>query len=217
MSNEIAPIQGLTTSRFGTDEAFSDVSSSGFLPRLQLMQAGSVPVQTGKMQAGAYALVKSKDNVEDLTREVSILVLSWRPKALRITEKEVISVYNNKSREFLQIKTDSEQPNSGCMYGPEFLVWLSTQKTFATFFCSSTTARREAGQLLPLVGRGALLRSTLIRGKKFSWQGPVITGWSQGFTNMPSDELLKLELERFNNPPDKSTEEPDENLADRPQ
>jgi hypothetical protein len=211
MSDELQTTTQETTlapSKYGTDDAFLDVASSGFLPRVQLMQSTSEQVATGKMRPGVYALVRSKDNAVDLTNEITVLVYSWRPKAIRMSDKDVKVYYNNKSAEFLQIRKDAEQPNSGCMYGPEFLIWVPTHKTFATLLMGSATARREASQLLPLVGKGALLRSTLIRGKRHNWQGPVITEYSQGFNpeNLPSQDLLNTELNKFNDPPASATE-----------
>lgn len=197
----------LGQSKYGDNSAFLEIASgSSYLPRLMLMNATSELVKEGKINQGHYALVTSKERVEDMTKEVSILVLGWRPKALVIGEKDVKSFYNPKSAEFIATsKRADTEINSGCLYGPEFLIYVPMTGQFATFFMSSKTARREAPQLRPLIGKAATLKSTLIKGKKNSWFGPIVTTCSAPLNGYDQEEA-KAQLRTFNNPPELAEE-----------
>src|SRR4051812_4880407 len=100
MANELVPIAELGVSKFSTDEAFAGVSTLGsWLPRLMLMSGNSTMVKEDKIGSGRWGLVNGKE-VTDLTKEVNIIILSWRPKALKITAEDVISIYDQKHPEF---------------------------------------------------------------------------------------------------------------------
>lgn len=215
MSQELINVNEMGLSKYADDKSFEQISSVGFLPRVQLMGSNSNAVKEGQIGQGHYALIRGKDQVQDLTKEVPVVVLSWRPKAMEITSESVISVYNPKSSEFDRIAKKSEESDSGCMYGPEFLLWVPSLKAFATFFMSSKTARREAPQLKGLLGKAALLKSQLIKAKKFAWHGPVVTPCSQPL-DLPDLDEAREQAQKFNNPPENETEAaPDAGDRDR--
>lgn len=210
MSNELsaAPAENLAVilaqtgvGKYSSDEDFNHLSTTaGFLPRLMLMSSSSNLVKEGKINQGCFGLVRAKDQVEDLTKEVPCLPLAWRSKAMKISGDEVISIYDRQNKLFAEIAEASEVQDSGCMYGPEFLLWVPGAKCFATFYCSSKTSRREAPQLRDKIGKPALLKSQLIKGKKFSWFGPVVTAYSGAF-GVPSVNEITEQVTKFNNPP----------------
>lgn len=216
MSTELSLQEmGLAPSKYSDDKAFSEMSSGGFLPRLMLFQASSELVKQGKASMACYGIVRGKDQVDDLSKETDLLVLAWRPKALEISAEEIISVYNPNSADFKRIATQSEVKDSGCMFGPEFLVWIPSLKLFASFFMSSKTSRREAPALKGLIGKKAKLRSTFIKGTKYSWFGPVVTMCSSDF-EFPTIEEIRDTVTKFNNPPENESEAaPDTASRDR--
>ena len=211
MSNSLVPVHELgMVSKYSTDDAFNQLAgSASFLPRVMLMGGNSKLVQTGDMTPGCYALIKgSNDNFVDLGREFNFLALAWRPKAMDVSDTEdVVSVYDNESEDFKAIVVKSATSDSGCMYGPEFLIWVPEQG-FATFFMSSKTSRREAPNLLPIakIGGAATLKSQLIKTKKFNWHGPVVTSCTEPFAALPDAEEVSLQLKAFNNPPERQVE-----------
>lgn len=205
MSDELIPMGELGVAKFADEKTFEALSSNAFLPRLQLMGSSSTAVKEGKISQGHYGLVRGKDQVEDLTKETNVIVLSWRPKALEIKESSVVSVYDPKSPEFKRITEKSEEPDSGCMFGPEFLVWVPSHRTFATVYMSSKTARREAPVVRGLMGKAATLKAQLIKAKKFAWHGMVVTPCSQPL-DLPDLAQAKEETAKFNNPPSEETE-----------
>ncbi len=206
MANELlVPATALGVSKYSTEEAFAGVSTLGaFLPRLMLMSGNSTMVKEDKIGSGRWGLVQGKE-VLDLTKETNVVVLGWRPKALKITDDEVVSIYDQKHPEFTKIAEQSEVKDSGCMYGAEFLVWIPSVKQFASYYMSSKTSRREAGPLKALMGAGATLKIQLIKNKKFSWHGPVITACTAPM-DLPIMEDIQKEVTKFNNPPAEETE-----------
>ena len=192
------------------DSVFDDIAKSkDYLSRVQVMGGNSDYVKEAKIQIGHYALIHNKDSFADLTQQFDCLVVGWRPKAMDVGGEQVISVYNHEKDEFKRIQEKSAEQNSGCMFGPEYLLWLAEAKTFATFFFSSKSARREAGNMKSCVGRAATCRIQLIKTKKFSWHSPEIVACSTPF-DIPGVPELKEQLEKFNNPPESDIETVDD-------
>lgn len=190
------------------EKNFSLVSStSGFLPRLMLFASGSNAVKEDKIKQGNYGIVRGKE-IEDLTREVPFLAFSWRPKALETGGDEVISMFDPNSSEFKRIAAKSEEKDSGCMFGPEYFIWMPSSQIpcFVTFFMCSKTARREAPMVKALINKPGLFKSTLIKNKKYSWWGPVVTPYSGVVASKPERAELIEQLAKFNNPPESTTE-----------
>lgn len=205
----------IAMSKYSNDKTFEMVSKAGnWLPRMQLFSSSSNICKAGKFPLNHYGLVVNKDQVADLGAEVIGLALSWRPKALRIDGDSVIIRYNPDSPEFQEIAEKSKTPNSFCMYGPEFLFWLSEQDKLATFFLCSKSARREAPNLRDLMEEGSpvLLKSRFIQTKQYSWQGILIEKYNGPDLQFLVDEWVD-EITRFSNPPE--TEQMADDSPDR--
>src|SRR5436189_2682433 len=203
MSNEmIVPNMGVA--KFADDKTFTEVASGNFLPRLQLFGGNSEAVKESKIGMAHYGIVRDK-SLTDLGKEPAILILSWRPKALEIKDGQVTSIFDPKSPEFKRIAAASELPDSGCMYGPEFLVYVPQEKVFCTFLMGSKTARRAAPEVKALMGRAATLKSQFIKTPKYSWHGPVVTICSTTFELPPETEMREV-VQKFNNPPESEEE-----------
>lgn len=187
-----------------TQEEFEELQSSRFLPRIQLMTGRSGKCERGEFPVNHYALVAGS-SFTDIGAEVDGLVLAWRPKALEIDD-EIVTVYDKKDPEFERIsdRADNEK-NSGCMWGYEYLMWVGSVRKFATFFCGTKSARREAPNLNSHMNKAVTLRSHYIETNKFSWQGIQVVSCSTPMP-MPSVAALEAELEKFNNPPVETTE-----------
>jgi len=189
------------------DDDFDKVASGGFMPRIQLMTSRSKACEAGDFPINHYALVKGKTPV-DLGEDVDCLVIAWRPKAIRMDE-DFLAVYDPQDEEFKKIAAASSEPNSGCMYGPEFLVYLPEEEEYTTFFLGSKSARNEAPNLKSQIGKAATLSSQKIQTKKFTWFAPKVTQCSSPFT-VPDMESIKEAADKFNNPPANEVETVDE-------
>jgi len=196
--NELVKLEGANVQKFDDDAFLAATKSGDFLPRLQLMTSNSDVCKKGQFPINNYALV-SGQNLKDLSAAVDILVIVWRPKALEIGEV-IISVYDINHIEFTRIAEKSNEKDSGCMFGPEFLVWVPSVKQFATFFMGSKSTRRESPNLKALLKKGATLKSHLIETPKYSWMSPVIVPCTTPFELPDTGEMME-QIEKFNNPP----------------
>jgi hypothetical protein len=193
-----------------------------FLPRIQLITKGKY-VDTGKIAPGHWGVpLPGGEEIEDLGESIDIVPWAVRPKALDVDDKDaIVSVYDTKDPEFQRIKTAPK--NTGCMWGPSFLVLeRSTGKLYELFF-GNKSGRQEAGKLkffLPTDDNdGVPAPATMgIRYKKmpdYGWHVPVITKCSEPFdagSIQVTEENILEEREKFLNPPkgaEKVSEEED--------
>lgn len=183
------------------DKEFALVAVAGdWLPRLSLCGGNSDLAKEGKVPMGQYAMVNGKDVVV-LGASVDCFPLAWRPKAMSMTADGVVSNFDPTSDQFKDLAAKSEIQDSGCMFGPEFLLWVPEVKRYITFMMGSKSSRREAPNLKGLIAQPTTLKVTLLAGKKFKWHNPVIVKCSTPFA-MPSDlEELKSVKDKFENPP----------------
>jgi len=194
-----AEILAASVSKFDDSQFDLATKSGDYLARIQLMTSNSDKCKDGSFPMNNYALVKDQNYV-DLGSSVDVLCVAWRPKALEMGEA-VITVFDPSQAEFQRIQEKSSEPNSGCMYGPEYLLYVPSAKAWATFFMGTKSARREAPALKALLHKGATLSSHKIETPKFTWFAPRITKCSTPF-ELPEDmEELKEQVDKFNNPP----------------
>lgn len=239
MSNELATTAFPMSAHTQDDKAWGEViAGASYLPYISLYGGNSNACKENLIGIGRYGLVRQKDKIEDLTAEFNVLALAWRFKAMQIGEG-IITNYNPKSELFLTIKEKSETPDSGCMYGIEFLFWVPElpARCFATFYCNSKTSRREAQNIRPFCpeapnpskitpeylngypGHGPMpmtLKTQLIKTEKYRWHGPVATQCSTQFT-LPSMEDMIEQATKFANPKEPEIEvvKPGENKRAR--
>ncbi|MEE9548746.1 MAG: hypothetical protein V3V68_05265 [Nitrosomonadaceae bacterium] len=216
MTNELVP-KDLTGGSL-TNHSFNDVAASltkGYLARLQLYGSKSDACAEGKIGIGRYGLARD-DSIIDLGEELDVVIVSWRPKALQIAKDGILADYDPTSELYLKIKELSTVKDSGCMHGPEFLLWIPSQDQFATYHMSSKTARREAQKMEPLVGKAATFRCKLIDPptSRYKWHGPVVTGCSTPL-EVPSVKDIQEQVKRFQNPPKQEVELADEDDSGR--
>lgn len=196
MTNALINIEPRTTQ---VDQRFADlIISTKFLPRLQLMTSSSEKCKSGEFPINHYALVTGGVHI-DLGGEVDVLVIDWRAKAMQIGEV-ITNFYDPDSVEFKEISQKSEIRDSGCMFGVEFLMYVPTKQKFVTFFCGSATARKEAFSIKERLQKAATLKSKKIETKKYTWFGPVCQDCNVPF-DLPSMDDIKIEVEKFRNPP----------------
>lgn len=196
------------------DEAFDAATSAKYLPRLQLMTSNSQKCKSGEFPINHYAIVRDQ-NFEDMGKACDVLVVDWRPKALEISE-QVISVFDHESPEFKRIQVASEGKDSGCMWGPEFLVYVPAGKAFATFFMGTKSSRREAPALKTLLHKAATLMSHEIKTPSYNWFAPQVTKCTTEF-ELPDAESLKEVLDKFRSPDATEVERIDTEESERAQ
>ena len=200
----------------GSDELFEAIKSSqAYLPRLQLMTANSEKCKSGEFPINHYARVHDSD-FRDLGATVDVLIIAFRPLAIETTvEGDVITCLDPKvvdgkpTGNFARIQKEADKPGmNGCMYGPQFLVWVPSAQEFMTYYMASKTARRASSQVKARMKDSATLGSQKIEGKEFTWYGPTCQACSTPF-EMPTAEEVQEAVQPFLNPP-----EPEVTVAD---
>lgn len=209
--NELVPKE-LTGGPLADLDALT-TNASAYLQRLQLFGSKSDACAEEKISIGHWGLVND-DQINDLGVSVDVVILAYRAKALDTSGDTVINNHDADSEIFHAIRDKSAVKDSGCMYGPEFLVYVPSTGVFATYFASSKTARREAKKFKSLIGGGATLKAKLIENGKYKWHGPVVLPCSAPL-EIPDLEIIKVQIEKFKNPPSDDVELADKDSTGR--
>lgn len=220
--NELVPFEAMNMLPAVADDTLNTLDEvakgSDFLPRIQLITKGKY-VDEGKIPPGRWGVPQAGgDDIEDLGDKIDVIPLDYRPKALDVSDKDaIIAVYDVNDPEFQRIKTAPK--NTGCMWGPSFLVLeRSTGKLYELFF-GNKSGRNEAAKLRPFLQQRAPA-SMGIRYKKmpdYGWHVPVITKCSEPFDSenvKVTMEQIAEEIKKFRNP-DKGAEKVDEEAAEQ--
>jgi len=201
---ELVKFEGENAVTKYSDEDFALATKAGdYLPRVQLMTSNSDKCKKGDFPINHYALVRGKD-FQDLGDSVDALVIAWRPKAIEMADAIIVD-HDPNSEEFKRIQAKAGDANSGCMYGPEFLLYLPDQKEFATFFMGSKSSRNEAGNMRTRMHKAATLKSQELSNKHYSWFSPSIVSCSTPF-DLPDQAELVEQKQKFENPPEPELE-----------
>ncbi len=215
---------------------FNDLAKgSEFIGRIQLYTKGQY-VDRGLIRPGRYGVPKSDDQIEDLGEEIDIIPLCCRAKALDLRDHDaIITSYEPETDTFQTIKALAGESNSGCMYGPTFLVFERSTGTLYELFCGTKSMRNEAGkigQFLPLSKNEAealeartgkpvaphgplacTLKVKYVKKGNWGWHVPVAVPCSTPFTNLPSIDTLKAEVARFMEAKSSTVEKVEEGVA----
>lgn len=193
--------------KYADDKGFEAVAAASYMPRIQLFGGGSNACKEGKIPIAHWGLVNG-EGIIDLGKEAHMFCLKWRPKALQINKKlkKIQTEYNPKCKEFVRIQNQSDEKDSGCMFGPEFLIWEPFNRTFATLFLGSKTARRMSPEVRARLGSAMTMKAVLIDSGEYKWHGPVVTICSQEFA-LPDGEVTAGVIDKFCNPPEREIED----------
>lgn len=223
----------LPSTSIGAVETFDDIAKgSEFLGRLQLFGRGKY-IDKGLVRPGHYGIPVSADEVIDLGDAIDILPLARRPKALDMSDKPVVSIYDETDPEFARIRAASSEKNSGCQFGPSFLVIERSTGRFLEYFLGAPTHRPEAQKIYPnlpltandierlkaagrpvegLEPHGPIpvtLKTKYIE-REFSWYVPVALPCSVPFGKLPAMEKIVAEITKFLSEKSEVESEPEE-------
>jgi len=223
MSKNALSNLSLPTSSLSLADLKKEYTGGGFVKRLQLVTKGKL-VDQGLVKPGHWAIPISDEEATDLGESCDVLVCSVRHKALDTNEKPPVAAYDQAGELYQSIKTRAGEKNSGCMYGPSFLVYERTTEQFLEIFFGNASGRQEAGNLadfLPVseeqakaYGKGfkaqppqaATLTAKYIKRPKYAWHAPVVGKCSTPFTDLPSEEEFVTNITKFLNPKDEGPE-----------
>lgn len=221
MNDELQVWQGeqLPSCDVGLDVFESLTKGSDFTQRIQLYTKGRM-IDKGVIGSGRYGVPGGEDEVFDLGDEVDVIPFSWRPKALDTSDRDaIIEVYDTGSEEFQRIQTAAGEKDSGCMYGPTFLVFERSTGKFYELFCGNASGRISSRSIMPYcpLSDAAATTQTEQTGKLVESHGPEMCtlgvkytqkktyGWhvivvhrcSTPFDNLPPNEVILEEVNKF--------------------
>ena len=214
MSNELASLTSLPVSAALTSLR-ENKNTTEFLRRVQLVTKGKY-VDKGKIAPGHYGVPGSEDEIQDLGESIDVLAFAVRDKALDTTEDPPLAVYDANDAVYQDIEERAGQKDSGCMFGPSFLLFERNTGQFFEFFCGNKSARMEAGKFSPFLPvseaqaeqfgveaqgpQPLTLRAKYIERPRYSWHAPQVTKCSTPFNNLPEIEVIVTEINKFLNP-----------------
>lgn len=186
--------------------------SASFLSRIQLYTRGK-PIDKGIIAGGHFGIPRQGDEIEDLGTTVDLLVLGRKPKALDMSDKDnLIETNDPTSDEFKRIEHLADNvKDSGCVYGPSYLMFERTTGLFYEFFCGNKSARIESARInlyLPENNGGVpkpmTLKAVLVENARFSWHVPKAEDCLTPFDKLFNKEQLDRAVELFTKAPDSS-------------
>jgi hypothetical protein len=198
------------------DNVYKKLSqATTYLPRIQLFSNKSDAVTNVLIEGNHYGLVVNK-KITDLGREVKVLIIARRPKAMDLSNKEaIVNSYKPDSDIFQSIIERSDVKDSGCMYGIEFLIWLPIQKEYCTLFLGSKSGRGESSLFSEQLGKAAMLKSRTASNKKFVWQMATCSPCSESIDLPTEQEEFNKTVQMFTNPPDAELSKADVDSQER--
>lgn len=218
MSFELSSLPSGAIERKEDAAEIAKVSGATYLGRLSVMAMQAKPVMNDKIKAGQLAIVWSADQVLDLTKSCDVLFLARRVKAMSFGPP-IINVYDAKDKEFQRIRDDADASgyDSGCSYGPEYLVWVRGANKFAGLFCNNKTLRRGSAEINRIMDDWvqnkkppfATLTSSKKTDGKNTWFGIDTTRCSTPFETGPTKEEVDEQVHKFLNPPVREVESAD--------
>lgn len=187
-------------------------TAGGFLRRLTLYGKQDV-VLKGLIKPGNFGFPIGEDEITDLGNSVDLLPLARRTKAIDMSGKNVVEVFDPTSDAWkdIQHRADTTK-NSKCMYGVSILAIERRTGEFCEWYAGSATTRRDVGKFYAALpqpkdgekeGRGptpVTMKSKFIESGEYTWFGPVTSACSTPFTNLPSMEIMVEQVNKFLNP-----------------
>lgn len=183
---------------------------------IRLVTKGKL-VDQGKATPGNYYVVDG-ETVDKLGDEIDLIPLAMVHKALDVSGEEIVEAFGQENPEYQRIAEESTTPDSGCMYGPCFLVFeRSTGKFYEHFFnnASGRIAAPELVNLLPVTDADvaaaeeagielkkqppipARLSVKLVQKGRKSWHVPVVEKSDAQFDTLPSGDEVLRQVNKF--------------------
>lgn len=203
------------------DQLGAASKESGWLPRIQLV-TGNSQFATKGYANGVFVIVRGQEP-EELGREFHAIPFSVRPKAMDFNDDAVRIFYHpnpdengNATGEFARIIEGSKAPNSGMMYGLEFLLWLPESQEFATIFFGTRTSRNDIPSVKSRMNQMVTFKGVLIPSKKYNdYFSPKGLPCTIPPAALPKPEVLTQAVSDFVNAEDSGIETVEESESTR--
>lgn len=184
---------------------------AGYASRIQLVSKGKL-VDEGKCPPGDFAIIDG-DTVTPLGKLIDVVPLAVLDKALDTSGEEVTVAFGRDNAIYQEIAERSNTADSGCMYGPCFLVFERSTSNFYEIFLNNKSGRSEAKKLYPFLPIGAAqakahgvkaqsprpceVKSKYIKKPRYSWFAPQVGESTATFDNPPEQAVAVAAVKNF--------------------
>lgn len=109
-------------------------AGSGFIKRMELKSKGSL-IDRSILPPGSFCVPSGSDSALNLTKEVDLMVLGYRQKALDMSGGDVTELFDESDPVYQDIKARASIKDSYCQEGTTVLVFeRSTRDVYEFFF-----------------------------------------------------------------------------------
>jgi hypothetical protein len=171
MSNEMVKHEDLDLPISNIPEAqLAKMSERAYLPFIKIASSDK---EMATHKPGTWLLCKDATSKRDCGKPLEVLVIAARPLACHTTLTGIDRYYDMASKEYQMVKDLSEKPNHmGDWWGTDYLLWIRSQRAWATWHASSETHRQRADVLTGILQQWALDR----RNKKLAIEKATASG-----------------------------------------
>lgn len=213
----------LPSTKVDLDAMAKRYQSTSFLKRVQLVSSGDL-VNKGLAKPGEWVIPIDGDTVENLGDSIDGLVISVRDKALDTNPNPPVAAFDVESDLYKEIVEQAGTKDSGCMYGPSFLLYVREAEQFLELFLGNASGRQEAKKLFPFLPisedqakaygkqfkaqgpQAVTLTSKYVSRGRFKWYAPVASKCSTPFNDLPDQEEFIRQATKFVNPEESNSE-----------
>ncbi len=179
-------------------EVRKEAESSSGLPYFRMYGSNSKEAKGKKIPGGNYGLALGKSDPTDLTPNVDVIVCATRLRA--VDTKGGKSFYSRKSDGYQDVKKRSVVKDSGCMHGPEILIWIGVLSKFATWHLNSPTLRNISDDILDALSNGVTLGWRLAEGGGYTWDASTVEPCPDWGHSTPPSEEFESAVAKFKSP-----------------
>lgn len=179
-------------------EVRKEAESASGLAYFRMYGSNSKEVKGKKIPGGNYGFAVGKSDPIDLTAEVDIIICATRLRA--VDTKGSKSFYNRKSDGYQDVKKRSSTKDSGCMHGPEILIWIGVLGKFATWHLNSPTLRNISDDILDALTKAVTVGWRLAEGNGFTWDASTVTPCPDWGHPLPPEDEFTATVKKFKSP-----------------
>lgn len=229
MSNELATLNDLFTGEDAgnlvpaesveqSKELDKFSQGTAFLKRIQLYSKGKSNSDGVLIDMGNFGIPKSAEEIMSLGKEIDVIPFARRAKAVDLSDTDnIIVTYDTASDEFKRIVNLADTTkDSGCVYGPTYLVYERTTGEFYEYFCNNKSSRIASSDINPFLPvsqaqidanlsdeknpRGPMplhMKAKYVKKGRYEWFVPEISKAMTPFKKVPNREEIKTALDIF--------------------
>ncbi len=182
-----------------TAPQIKDEVQTSLLPYITLVQGLSqLAGPPHQIQAGKFVLHTGKSEFEELGKEFDAFLLDMRYKATRWQDEKMTVITDPDSPLFREFQSLAEANTDGFRWGYEFLLYIGSIGSYATFYCNNISMRIAATQhLAPRMRTVCTVKQDFIEGKTHKWWSVKASDCNEPLAIPPNQEEAIEKIKSF--------------------